>query len=195
MSDDLKPQEQLSEIHRLLADARTDLPGVVGFVSVWAALTLAVLLTTSVDAVTHRVGHTGLWAIHTMLGWSYTLLWSRRIARQTGRSFFRLRVLLRVWGMVTAAIWLTSFAVYAAQTHQVNPMPFLIAMFVGIGVFVTGILMESAFSQGLGVALGIVAGVLVIWLHNIAANRLIFLLVVVTLTACALGMWWTRRRH
>ncbi|HIJ73360.1 MAG TPA: hypothetical protein HPP83_04580 [Candidatus Hydrogenedentes bacterium] len=193
MNEKLNAKEQLSEIHRFISEARATFSGggVVGLV--WGLLTALVILIALVFRPSGGA-QTAIWAAHNALGWTFTLVWFHKMSQQEGRVSLRGKFILRLWAMVTLAIWL-SILVFSefSMWREKSALCAFIALFLGMGVFGTGLLSESLFSQIVGVVLSVVAVLTAVLLPR-HATLLILVLIAATPVVWALGGWHAWRR-
>ncbi len=151
MNENLDAKEQLAEIQGHIAETRPDRSGAGAIGGVWGALSVAAIL---ILLFAHLNGplQLALWATHNALGWAFTLYWTHRDWRRTGRKSARDRLTLRLWAMLTLPVWL-SILVLANTDGAANSLTtFFVVLWLGAGVFGTGLLHESSYSQGIAVA-------------------------------------------
>ena len=158
MEQKLDIQSQLSEIQERIAESRAQWSGGGLIGGVWAGLTFAVLLIALVFRPPGYV-QTWLWLAHNGLGWAFTLVWWEYASHKAGRKSLRDRSTLRLWAVLTLAIWLCMFAANGPMRVSAEVLPvFLVSILLGIGCFGTGLLSESTLSQVVGVSWLVFAG-------------------------------------
>ena len=190
MTNDSDYQQQVSEIHEVIAEARSGIAG-GGFVTlVWCALTAAAVLLSVFGLVRGVAGHNAMWVTHNGVGWAITLLWFQRESRREGRVSLRGRLILRTWAMITLAIWLcVGVSGRLAGTDGNAILTALLPLLAGIGIFSTGTLCENNFSQGLGVALALVGVGLALFAPQGIAGLLVMLSLIVGVLVWGLASW------
>jgi len=177
-------QRQESEIRGFIAESRSQFTGGGLIAVVWAALTAVAFILWVWVIPPRREAVTALWMAHNALGWIFTLVWHRWLIKKDGRVSLRDRMVLRVWAMVTLVLWLTLSILYQALPRSAAPLLALLTLFLAMGIFVTGLLSESTFSQLLGVVLAILTAAFSRFLPPGSA------VVAVMVTVVAMGLIW-----
>ncbi|MCE5315581.1 MAG: hypothetical protein ABFD49_09350 [Armatimonadota bacterium] len=150
MRNEADYKKQISDIQEIIAETRSGYTGGGVIALVWgllSALAFAVSIWGSLNNTW------AIWIIHSLLGWTFTLLWFSRENRTEGRVSLRGRYTLRLWAVITLAIW-TSLGLLPSLGIDLSlGISALLPLLLGLGVFTTGLLSESGFSQCIGVAL------------------------------------------
>lgn len=156
MSESVDPRQQIAEIQARIAESRSTFEGGGPMPVMVAVLTTIGLALTLAGVRLPWFGVGGIWLIHNILLWTIGWWWFRWDARRTGRVSVRDRNVFKLWGGITLAVWLTA-GLMALQGAGGLFVP-LLGMYLGLGIFGTGLISESKFSQVLGL-LQMIAGV------------------------------------
>lgn len=157
-SDPRKASEMLQEIHRQMSFGRKedDRSG-AKIAAIWGVLciaSLAVCTAMAYQGVQGSLPYTGAWAVVNAIGWILTFR-IHGAAVRAGRRSLRGDMVLKTWAMVTLSIWLSVWLYYGPGL--ISPMAIhpLVSLLLGLGIFVTGLLHESAPTRWIGVSYAI----------------------------------------
>ncbi len=184
--------KQLSEIHDIITETRSKFTGGGTIALVWGVLSaIAVAITILSPGLGSRIMY--VWAAHNVLGWSATLTISHQINERYGRVSKRGQDVNRTWAVWTLAIWTV---VLILNTSGVHPLVFagILTLLVGMGIFVTGLISESRFSQIMGVAEMLIGPGLAVYGPRDSGFAMAFVSLVVIVIAWGIGSWVVREK-
>lgn len=193
MGNESEYNKQLSEIHEILTESRCTFAGGGTPALVWGVLT-AVAVALNFKARALHLDPLMIWAGHNLLGWSAMLILFRHAFKEQGRVSLRSRYTLYTWGVMTLAIWLSVFMLLKFAPDSDLLIFTDIGLFVGMGIFVTGLIGESRFSQILGILL--LAGEPALALSGLGGRSPLVALsgLVAAILIWGLGSWLVREK-
>ena len=180
--------KQLSEIHEIVTEGRSRFTGGGAIALVWGVLTAAAIaITLAFPGLGPRTAW--VWAGHNVMGWTLTLVLVQQMSQRHGRVSRRGQYILRTWAVWTLAIWISAYMV-----HSGIEFAGIMSLIVGMGIFVTGLLSESRFSQTVGVAALIVGPGLAMFAPRGLAYVLALGSMVLMIIAFGIGSWVVREK-
>ena len=184
-------QQQLSEIHEMITEARSRFTGGGVVAVVWGLLSAAALTIGGLGLIRNAWI---LWATHNVLGWAFTLLWFRHETRSEGRVSLRGRYVLRLWAAITLAVWVTLGALSSRGADIELGLTALLPVLLGIGILATGLLSESMFSQCVGTALLVAGPALTVFAPRSVAPALAIAAIALVALLWGVGSWLVKEK-
>jgi hypothetical protein len=189
MGEQLDPRQQVSDIYRHLAEARSTFEG-GGAIPIVAAVLTAIAGGLTLAGVTLPWGGAmGIWFIHNILLLGIGWILIRREIHKDGRLTLRGRATIQTWMAVSLAIWLV-IALLAVRAPGAGAMlgP-LLSLLLGLGIFVTGLISESGYSRVVGILLMVFGAGLGLALPPYPAYIAELVVMVACMAAWGLGTW------
>ena len=187
MADQSNHEEQLAEIHEIIAETRSGFTGGGLIALVWGVLSAAAYAIIALAVVQN---YWVVWGTHSALGWATTLVWFRRESRVEGRISLRGVSVLRLWASITLAVWLCIWALCAGAQGLSALLPILL----GLGVVATGLISESVFSQCVGVGLMVAGTATAVFAPRSLTDLLTMAVVVLAGLIWGAGSWLVKER-
>lgn len=185
--------KQLSEIHEIISESRHKLTGGGVIALVWGILT-AVAVTIMVMMPRLGEGLRTVWIVHNVLGWTITLSIVHYLSRRYGRVSKRGNRIMHTWAVWTLAMWTVVSIMNNLLGHPGLMFAGMMSLVVGMGMFVTGLLGESRFSQIMGVATMVIGPGLAMYAPKDQAGALAYGSMVFIIIAWGIGSWVVREK-
>lgn len=185
--------KQLSELHEIITESRHKLIGGGVIALVWGILT-AIAVTIMVMKPNLGEGLRNVWIVHNILGWTITLTISHYLNKRYGRVSKRGTSIIHTWAVWTLAIWTIVSIMNNLMSHPGLMFASLMSLLVGMGMFVTGLIGESRFSQIMGVVAMVVGPGLALYGPAHTAGAWAYGSMVFLILAWGVGSWVVREK-
>jgi hypothetical protein len=193
MEENAEYGKQLSEIHEIISESQCKFTGGGAIALVWGVLTaIAVAVMILFPGLGART--MWVWVAHNVLGWTTTLSMAHWMEQKHGRVSRRGQSITRTWAVWTLAIWIMVGILNTSGSNLGLVFAAIMTLIVGMGIFVTGMIGESRFSQIMGVAAMVIGPGLAVYAPNGLRYALAFGSMVVIIIAWGIGSWVVREK-
>lgn len=193
MERDSEYAKQLSEIHEIISESQCKFTGGGAIALVWGVLTaIAVAVMLLFPGLGERT--IWVWIAHNVLGWTTTLSMTHWMSRKLGRVSKRGQSITRTWAVWTLAIWTVVAILNTSASHPGLVFAGVMSMLIGMGIFVTGMLGDSRFSQITGVAAMVIGPGFAMFAPHGLRYELALGSMVVIIVAWGIGSWIVREK-
>ncbi len=161
--DPFEAQLELSFIKKVIADSRRTVALDASPILFWGMLTVVGVVLEYLGCLTGLFFDSlWLWLLLIGIGWAYNLWgWQRR--RRRGAHTFADRVLGVLWSGCWAAMTILGFVGYFSGVIVENGITASISVILGLGFYVTGVLVDHPWGRWLGLGWWAVAVLLFFW--------------------------------
>jgi hypothetical protein len=162
------PQDDLAYIRQIMEQTRrfTQVSG--NHLIAWGLLSAVGLICDGAVAAGMHLPLSGIWIGLIVLGWIFSLWQGRREARHTVVAGYATRLISQLW--IACGVAMTTAFVLGGWTGVVSgdSTPGLSALFIGIGVFMTGVLSGLNWFRNLALGWWAGAAMLFVWHGSVA---------------------------